>query len=257
MMLSQKLRRKFQVASLIMHNGYLGFLFGIPLYRGFLKGFLAPGLNCHSCPASLFACPIGMLQNSLATYRTFSLQNFLPTFTYTLGFLIFWGVLLSRFICGWLCPFGLIQELLYKIPSPKKRLSPAPGIRIFIKGSILLVSVIIVPVFIVKGFYGINAFCKYLCPAGTLEAAIPQIILQPRLRHFVGALFFLKLFILLVIIIFCILEERFFCKTLCPLGLVYGLFNKISILNFPTKENKCKICEASSLECIKCLKCIK
>nr|WP_241866689.1 4Fe-4S binding protein [Enterococcus faecalis] len=24
--------------------------------------------------------------------------------------------MVGRFVCGWLCPFGLIQDLLHKIP---------------------------------------------------------------------------------------------------------------------------------------------
>ncbi len=264
------MRKKIQITSLILHNGYLGFLFGIPLYHGFLKGFCAPGLNCHSCPASLFACPIGMLQNSLATWRSLSFSSFFPGLAYTLGFLILWGVLLGRFICGWLCPFGLIQELFFKIPAPKIKISPSPWTRFFIKILIFFITIIMFPLFIEEGFYGVSAFCKYLCPAGTLEAAIPQLILQPGLRNLIGALFFFKLLVLFFILLSCTFEERFFCKTLCPLGLIYGLFNKISIINLVIRREKCRACkkcskvcpadlqpyaQINSPECIRCLKC--
>jgi len=245
-------------------------LLGIPLYHGFLKAFCAPGLNCHSCPASLFACPIGILQNSLGTYRSFTFSAFFPVFAYTLGFLLFWGLLLGRFICGWICPFGFIQELIYKTPGPKLKLSPSPRIRTLIKASLLFITVLLFPLLVKKGLYGVSAFCKYLCPAGTLEAAIPQVILQPQLRSLIGGIFFFKLFLLFLILVLCTLEERFFCKVLCPLGLIYGLFNKISLVNFIANREKCRICgscekvcvseitpyiQVESLECIRCLRC--
>ena len=47
---------------------------------------------------------------------------------YTLGFLFAFGAVLGRFVCGWLCPFGLVQDLIYKIPAPKK-LRRLPGDR--------------------------------------------------------------------------------------------------------------------------------
>ena len=108
------LRKIVQAGWGLLSNGYIkGFLPGAPrLYTGALKHFCVPGLNCYSCPGALGACPIGALQAVLTErHRRF------PFFV--LGYLAAVGLLAGRFICGWLCLFGLLQELLYKVPTPK------------------------------------------------------------------------------------------------------------------------------------------
>lgn len=57
------------------------------------------------------------------------------------------GVLLGRFICGFLCPFGWLQELLHKIPTkklPTKKLKPLT----YIKYAVLLFAVGLLPMLI-------------------------------------------------------------------------------------------------------------
>ena len=86
------------------------------------------------------------------------------------GILIFFGVLLGRFVCGFLCPFGWFQELLHKLPGRKlstKNLRPLT----FLKYAVLLLMVMILPAFAVNDLgMGEPFFCKYLCPQGVLEA---------------------------------------------------------------------------------------
>ena len=81
------------------------------LYQGGGKAVCVPGLNCYSCPGAAGACPIGAFQAVVGSSKfRFSY--------YITGILILLGVLLGRFICGFLCPFGWFQELLHKIPRP-------------------------------------------------------------------------------------------------------------------------------------------
>ena len=103
-------------------NGYAqGFLQG-KIYRGKLKLLCMPGLNCYSCPGALGSCPIGSLQAVLDSGKfRFS--------CYVLGFLVLFGAVLGRFVCGWLCPFGLVQDLLHKIPLFQKKKN-LPGHRV-------------------------------------------------------------------------------------------------------------------------------
>ena len=81
-----------------------GFVTG-KIYTGNLKHACVPGLNCYSCPGATGACPIGSLQAVIGSW------NFKMAY-YVIGFLIFVGALLGRLVCGFLCPFGLIQDLL-------------------------------------------------------------------------------------------------------------------------------------------------
>ncbi|MDO4834225.1 MAG: 4Fe-4S binding protein [Bacillota bacterium] len=254
-------RRIIQIAAFGFSNSHVqNFAVG-RIYEGKWKQFCNPGLNCYSCPAAGLACPIGALQ-AVNGSQKYSVS------LYVTGFLLATGVLFGRAVCGFICPFGFIQELLSKIPLPKFRL---PGGLKYIKYGILVLFVLIIPA-AVTNYFGVGepAFCKYICPAGTLEAGIPLLLANEGLRSIAGGLFGLKSAILLVIIIGCIFCRRFFCKVACPLGAVYGLLNRISLYHMDIDEDKCISCgkcarvcmmdinpvdNPNSAECIRCGKC--
>lgn len=258
-------RSLVQVASSLITNGYFsGFLKG-NIYRGNLKKVCVPGLNCYSCPGALGSCPIGSLQAVCGSINyTFSL--------YVIGFLMLFGTLMGRLICGWLCPFGLIQELLHKIPLPKLRTGQKTSNLKYLKYVILLVFVFILPAFWVNGAgIGDPAFCKYICPAGTLEGGIPLVLLNETLRSALGFLFIWKLALLVITIIFSILIFRPFCRFICPLGAIYAVFNAISLYRLEVDADRCTRCgtclktckmgvklyeHPNDPECIRCLDCI-
>lgn len=260
-------RKTVQGAWALLSNGYIaGFLQG-KIYNGKLKSICLPGLNCYSCPGSLGSCPIGSLQAVLGSAK------YKISF-YLLGFFLLVGTLLGRLVCGFLCPFGLIQELLHKIPFFKKiqTFRFDRPLR-FLKYAILLVFVILLPLFIVDAAgTGSPWFCKWICPAGTLEGGIPLIFTNPALQSAVGFLFQWKLLILIVTIFLSILIYRPFCKYICPLGAIYALFNKISVYRYQVAKDKCTGCkscekacpmqinpvtETNHLECIRCGGCKK
>lgn len=232
------------------------------LYTGKWKQFCNPGLNCYSCPAAGFACPIGALQAVNGSMR-FSFSF------YVTGLLLAFGILLGRAVCGWLCPFGLFQELVHKIPSPKLRLKKG---FLSIKYVVLIVFVLILPV-AATDYMGMGkpAFCQYICPAGTLEGGLSLLAVHESLRKAVGTLFSLKMAILILTVIGCVFFYRFFCRILCPLGAIYGLFNKISIFHLEIDSHKCVGCgkcketckmevdpvkTPGSMECIRCGACV-
>lgn len=260
-----KIKRKLvQIITLISTNGYFkGFLDG-SIYSGKLKSMCVPGLNCYSCPGAFGACPIGSLQAVISDIKyKFSF--------YIVGFLTLMGVTMGRFICGWLCPFGLIQELLNKIPSPKFKVSKRFENLKYLKYVILLVFVILLPMFWVNDVgMGSPTFCKYICPAGTLEGGVPLTLLDTSLRSAVGFLFAWKLTLLIITIILSIIIFRPFCRFICPLGAIYSIFNPISIYRLKIDKDKCTSCGAcakkckmdievykkpNSLECIRCGEC--
>ena len=260
------LYRKFiQSAWAILTNGNLkGFLTG-EIYTGRSKALCLPGLNCYSCPGSLGACPMGALQAALGSARA----RF-PF--YVVGFLLAVGVLLGRLVCGFLCPFGLIQELLHRIPFVKKfkRFPGDRGLR-FLKYLILLVFVMLLPLFAVDAVgTGAPWFCKLICPAGTLEGGIPLVFQNPMLQGMLGFLYTWKLGILVAVLLLSILIYRPFCKYLCPLGAIYGLLQRISVYRYRVDEGKCTRCghcervcpmnldpvrECNHRECVRCGSC--
>jgi ferredoxin-type protein NapH len=254
-------RRVIQTISAVITNINLPGFFKGKIYKGSLKNGCVPSLNCYSCPGAIGSCPIGSIQAVMGSGKyKFSF--------YVFGILILIGTLLGRLVCGFLCPFGLIQELLHKIPTHKFNF---PKWTSYIKYFILMFFVILLPLLWVNKLgMGDPTFCKFICPVGTLEGGIPLILTNPGLRMSIGFLFQWKVAILIFTIILAIYTFRPFCKILCPLGAIYALFNPISMYKYKVDINKCVKCKKcseickmgvemyktpNSLECIRCGKC--
>lgn len=237
-------RHRFQILWAFLTNSYLvGFAKG-KIYDGKLKNLCVPGLNCYSCPGALGSCPIGAMQAVIGSW------NFRMAF-YVAGFLVFVGALMGRFVCGWLCPFGLIQDLLHKIPFVKK-ISIFRGDRLLrkLKYVIFLVFVILLPMFVVDMLgQGAPYFCKLICPAGTLEGGIPLVLLNSAMRTAVGWLYAWKNVLLVVIVLLSVVIYRPFCKYICPLGAVYSVFNPIAVFRYRVDKEACVHCGACAKAC--------
>ena len=255
-------RHRIQALWALLTNSYLvGFVQG-KIYRGPLKNLCVPGMNCYSCPGALGACPIGALQAVIGSW------DFKLAF-YVSGFLIFVGALVGRFVCGFLCPFGLIQDLLHKIPFVKK-ISTFKGDQWLrkLKYVFLAVFVILMPMFLVDVMgSGAPWFCKLICPVGTLEGGVPLVLLNKAMHSALGFLYAWKMFILVGMLLLSVIIYRPFCKYVCPLGGLYGLFNRISVFRYQVDKEKCvdcgmcqKVCKMqvdplknpNSTECIRC-----
>lgn len=237
-------RHGFQALWALLTNSYLiGFVQG-KIYKGNLKKLCVPGMNCYSCPGAVGSCPIGSLQAVIGSW------NFKFAF-YVAGFLVFVGALVGRFVCGWLCPFGLIQDLLHKLPFPKK-LRTFRGDKLLrrLKYVILVVFVILLPMFLVDVMgQGAPYFCKLICPAGTLEGGIPLVLMNKSMHSVLGWLYAWKNVLLVAVILLSIIIYRPFCKYICPLGAIYSVFNPISVFKYRVDESKCVSCGACSKLC--------
>lgn len=260
-----RFRHLFQSFWFLVTNSYLaGFKSG-KIYTGNLKQLCVPGMNCYSCPGARGSCPIGSLQ-AVIGHSDHKISY------YVLGFLFFVGALVGRLVCGWLCPFGLVQYLLYKIPFIKK-IKTFKGDKLLRKAKyiILLVFVILLPLFLVDILgQGSPYFCKLICPVGMLEGGIPLVILNKTMRSALGFLYYWKGAILILTLVLSILIYRPFCKYICPLGAIYSFFNRISLFRYRVDEDKCvqcgkcqKVCqmaidpvkECNHAECIRCARC--
>ena len=234
-------RKIIQVATAILYNAnFLGFKTA-SIYKGPLKNICTPGLNCYSCPGAILSCPVGSLQNFIMHKR--NIFYMLPI--YILGLLILFGVVFGRVVCGFLCPFGLIQEIIYMIKTPKVKKNELTRKLTVIKYIILLAFVIIIPIIM-----HYPAFCKFICPAGTLEAGIIHVLMNDRLKSAIGFLFNWKLLLAIAIILLSIFVFRFFCRFICPLGAIYSFFNKTAILGLKIDKDKCTKCNACTITCL-------
>ena len=261
----QKIRLITQASFAALSNGYVkGFARG-EIFEGKSKVVCVPGMNCYSCPGALGSCPIGSLQATLNA-REYRIS------LYVAGLLVVFGSLLGRFVCGFLCPFGLVQDLLFKIPFVRKiRKLPGEKSMRWLRFVFLGIFVILLPMFVVD-ITGLGEpwFCKFICPVGTLEGGLPLVLLNSAMRGAAGFLFKWKLLILIITLLSSIMIFRPFCRYVCPLGAIYGIFNKISFYQIKIDEEKCtkcgacqKICKLdipvwqnpNSMDCIRCGDC--
>lgn len=266
-------RLAIQLFFAALTNSYLtGFAAG-RIYQGDLKKLCHPGLNCYSCPGALLSCPIGALQAVIGS-RSFQLS------LYLFGFLLLVGATLGRMVCGFLCPFGLIQELLHKIPFPRKiKVFKGDKTLRYLKYGLLLVLVILLPMTLANPAGEASPyFCKLVCPAGALEGALPLVAFPPRVasaeslpggltlqipgapqvklidpaaatRYETGALFYWKISVLIAVILASVVIYRPFCKYLCPLGAAYGALNPVSLYRLRIDDEACIHCGACKRAC--------
>ncbi|MBS7058544.1 MAG: 4Fe-4S binding protein [Faecalibacterium prausnitzii] len=162
------------------------------------------------------------------------------------------------------CPIGAFTKKL-----STKKLKPLT----YLKYAVLLVMVFLLPAFLVNDVgMGDPFFCKYLCPQGVLEGAIPLSLANSGIRAALGKLFTWKFSILLAVIVLSVLFYRPFCKWLCPLGAFYALFNRVSLFQMKVDKSKCVSCgkcarackmdvdvtkTPNHTECIRCGMCIR
>jgi ferredoxin-type protein NapH len=262
-----------QTASLLLGNLYFRGWADGSIYPGRSKMFCIPGLHCYSCPSSVLACPVGTLQGILsangflggiASGRADSL-----ILLGVLGFLLALGFLAGRIACAWVCPFGFLQELLFRIPS-RKLTVPASWRNG--KYLVLLLFVLVLPMTlrVVPGAGGDPWFCKVICPAGTLFAGWPLVLIHNEGAFQTGFLFTWKSAVLVLILLWSVASKRPFCRVLCPLGALWGLAGKVSVFRMQIGDSciECDRCravcptdiaihrEVDSAECIRCGRCV-
>lgn len=168
-----------------------------------------------------------------------------------LGIFILLVILLNKFWCGWICPFGVVQDWLTYL---RRRLAIHEAQfrwltrdRLKTVKWILLAYLLIVPLLIAHagGHYDLHLpFCRSICPA------------KPLMPLFVGNVRHLALdFTNAVTLLFTILsvtiaggmlvgmffKERFFCL-FCPMLVLIHIFRKISPVRFEKNVDGCIGC---------------
>ena len=254
-------RRLTQLSSTILANSYIGSFYTKTVNTNALKGICVPFLNCYSCPTALCSCPIGTMQHFVAIQT-------IPF--YMLGFIALVGITIGRMACGWACPFGFLQDLMYKIKSPKFKI---PYLLKYMKYLILLFLVLIIP------YKTGELWFSKLCPAGTLTAGIPWALWNPTnpatglpvLPYGPGIIFYLSLIIMVGFLIWFVLSKRPFCRVACPMGALLSFFNRYSMIRLEASPecDGCDTCtticpmdlnvyaDVDSGECIRCLECTR
>lgn len=194
-----------------------------------LNNVCNPVLSCHSCALSWFACPVGVLSH----FANWQVMTFVAV-----GTILLVGVLVGRVLCGWVCPFGFIQDLLARIKVKKFTLPAWTG---YFKYVVLIVTVFLLP-YLFKPEY---SFCV-ACPAAALEVTVPSLI-QGESSFSTGTL--IKLGSLLAVVGFAIFSKRAFCKVLCPIGALMAPFNYFSFWRVRKPTENCVSCHRCDRQC--------
>jgi len=261
-----------QLAATLLTNSYFT--------QQVTRGLPCLALNCYACPLAATACPIGAIQNLLGGRQ-------IPLFV--LGVIGLSGAVGGRFACGWLCPFGWLQELLYGLPVPKWRVRPrrrAPwwalagvtaayvaggwGVHrvsgtatwplgLYLTGGLVLYGLLgasrlfaLLGLVVVMPLLLIEPwFCK-LCPAGMLEGGVPQVLIDPALRGLIGPLYWLKLATLALFVAWMAITRRPFCRWICPLGTFWSAFNRWSAVRLHVDLETCIRCDRCQDVCPGC-----
>ncbi len=243
----------FQIAAALGQNGYyLGFV-NKNIYQGSVKEICAPTLNCYACPGAVFACPIGTLQHFVIVGQA------VPY--YVAGYLAAIGAVVGRMTCGWLCPFGFVQDLLYKVRTMKISI---PRFLLYFKYLVLAGLVLVITYVFQEPWF------SKLCPDGLLIGGLPWSILDSNIRDMLRQMFWIKFGILAFFVTWATAAKRPFCRTTCVLGTIYSFFNAFSLYQMRvdgrtcTRCNRCRdVCpmdisiyrNTRSVECIRCLEC--
>jgi len=146
-----------------------------------------------------------------------------------LAFFIILAIIGNKMICGWACPFGALQELIYSIPILRKiKKKKLPFIFTNTIRLCLFVAVLLFMFGIMGGRKGFVIY-HYLNPFNLFD------------------LHFETLIILLTVIIALLAAftiYRPFCQFICPFGLISWVAERFSIFRVRIDKEKCIQCGA-------------
>lgn len=175
------------------------------------------------------------------------------------------GILLGKSLCGWVCPFGFIQDLLSFVKRKHSEFSVRThestlyvkyailGIALFISGTFGVAKFLKVS----KGYesgMGIFAYAPFstLSPSETLFATLPRMILNFRndvvqmpFEAVLGGLsklsvlFYVQFVIMVGVLVLAAFVPRSWCRYFCPHGAFMAILNRFSFLGLRRDLIKC------------------
>lgn len=200
------------------------------------------GLDMPWISESMFhyICPICGVTSiyQFLTSSTLFVVKLRSTLGIVIGAVIIASVLLGPVICGFVCPFGAVQDFTAKI-----------GKKIFKRKY---------NNFIPKKVHDKLKYLRYvmLITAFMLTGVSGGVMLLEKINPYHGFLSIFKetvsitgLSVLAFVIVVSLFEQRPWCKYLCPYGAFLGLFNKIKVFRIVRKKSTCIGCRKCSRQC--------
>ncbi|MEM2367949.1 MAG: 4Fe-4S binding protein [Candidatus Bathyarchaeia archaeon] len=185
------------------------------------------------------------------------------------------GVLIGKSLCGWVCPFGFIQDLVGFVKVKKTEVSLKTHrnmtlVKYFILGIVLFISLTFSAAKVTGAYkdyeraLGIFAYAPFtaISPAETLFSTLPrgiqsfsiEIMEKPVVDVLSGVLdlpplFWVQLFILIGVIVLAAYIPRGWCRYLCPHGAIMAFLNRFSFLGLRRDPVRCV--KGECRECVK------
>jgi NapH/MauN family ferredoxin-type protein len=201
-------------------------------------------------------------------YTFFTTGNYIPRILIS-GFILAAGVIATALIfkrgfCGWICPFGTIQELLGKI-TKKKIIIPEKIDKYakYLKYVVLIMILVRTAIEGVLVFRNVDPFITFFHFGegifwGNIEA---------------NSTVYLAFLIFVAILVLSIFIERFWCRYFCPLGAIISISSWFGLSKINRDKKTCidcKLCDkvcpsrvdvstsetVNDIECINCMKCV-
>ncbi|MBE6091366.1 MAG: 4Fe-4S binding protein [Clostridium beijerinckii] len=171
-------------------------------------------------------------------------------------------IVLGRWFCGWICAFGAYNDLIYFISKKIFKIKFRVDEKV---DSILKYFKYLVLLFIIA--------ISWTMGSSILESTSPwDVFGQITDVSTIFSNLLVGLIFLILITIGSAFIERFFCRYLCPLGVIFSIISKIGIVKINKPKADCGKCRACTMncsmglplykvecvkggECINCLKC--
>lgn len=248
----------------------------------FPDGLSVPFYACFYPDGRTMTCAIWQIQSYIYPYWTSDVAtggiyilDGLTRLGLTMGLIVLMSVILGRFFCGWICPFGLYMDLLSKLRKTlrigywrlSKKLNDAVRqIRYPIIASLFIIPAITISEIFFRagdifnpgpGYFLSVPFCQ-VCAARPLFVLVEGVIGTMDLNFItsmtIGQFYHLGMYVtsvnIGVLVVFSaasFMIRRFWCRW-CPLGGLIALFNRFipfkwaAVVRLNKTEEKCTKC---------------
>lgn len=216
---------------------------------------------------ALFAQSFGGIKEMFTAFgqgQPLSLSAFVIRLIVLCGVTIVFG----RIFCGWACAFGAVGDWIYQVVQfifRKAKVKP-PVIPDRVLHYLQKIKYLICVLILGLCFAGQSAIVTKYSP-WTVFSLLTA-------RNFALAAYTIGILLLVLIILGMILQERFFCQCLCPMGAIFSLLPEIPFLSMKRDHSNCipncqlcrKNCPVSMKvqensiqegECIRCGRCMQ
>jgi polyferredoxin len=183
------------------------------------------------------------------------------------------GILIGKSLCGWVCPFGFVQDLMGYVRRKQTDLSPRThDTMLYVKYVILALVLFISLTFSASKLLGVSrsyesalgifaqAPFTAISPSETLFATLPRMVFNfrnalvqnPSLDVLSGIgslppLFWVQLIIMGAVLVFAVYVPRSWCRYFCPHGAIMAIMNRFSFIGlkrepFKCTRGECRVC---------------